>query len=541
MFRLRPVSLAVLILPFSGSLVAQDQTIPLKNWAAPLYWQPPASESENTAKAAEPEPRLAGAMTPLLVFVGVTPCRLVDTRVASGQIGAFGPPTPTVGSTRTFPIPTHPSCAIPAEARAYSLNVTVVPLGPLGYLTTWPTGQPQPLVSTLTSLEGKITSNAAIVPAGTNGSINVFVTNITEVVIDINGYYLPPGALALSGGSAAAPALTFSNDTNSGVYSPSSGTVSIAAAGTNRLNVNSSGASVNGNVSVSGYVDVSGTFKFRGSTVLAASGGSFGSNIAVGSEALAAVTDGNYNTAVGSLALNVLTTGNYNTAVGRRALQNHIDGLDNTAIGWEALGNNTSGGRNIAIGSGAALSVAGTNNDNIHIGNAGSAADSATIRIGSSSQTRAHISGIRGITTVNANAIPVVIDSAGQLGTASSSRRIKTDIRDIGDTTDTIMALRPVRFHYKAHEPGSPDQYGLVAEEVAEVAPELASRDNDGQVDAVFYDKVNAMLLNEVQKQHRLIQTQSERLESQQRQLADLLEKLADLERQVRSGPVGQK
>jgi hypothetical protein len=110
------------------------------------------------------------------------------------------------------------------------------------------------------------------------------------------------------------------------------------------------------------------------------------------------------------------------------------------------------------------------------------------------------------------DAIPVLIDSAGQLGTVSSSRRVKRDIRNMGDTTEIVMGLHPVRFRYKAHGPDEPQQYGLVAEEVAEVAPELVARDKDGQIEAVFYDKVNAMLLNEVQKQHRLISQLESRL-----------------------------
>ena len=115
---------------------------------------------------------------------------MVDTR---GATGAFGGPFLSGGSTRSFTIPSS-SCGIPATAQAYSLNITVVPHGTLGYLTTWPTGQSQPLVSTLNSLDGSIVANAAIVPAGTGGAISVFVTNDTDVIIDINGYFAPPGS-----------------------------------------------------------------------------------------------------------------------------------------------------------------------------------------------------------------------------------------------------------------------------------------------------------------------------------------------------------
>jgi len=124
-----------------------------------------------------------------LAFYPVAPCRVVDTR---GTAGPLGGPTMTTGSSRTFPV-TQSACGVPATAQAYSLNMTVVPAGTLGWLTTWPTGQTQPLVSTLNSLLGKVLANAAIVPAGTGASINVYVSNTTDVIVDINGYFAPPG------------------------------------------------------------------------------------------------------------------------------------------------------------------------------------------------------------------------------------------------------------------------------------------------------------------------------------------------------------
>jgi hypothetical protein len=128
-------------------------------------------------------------------FVPVTPCRVVDTRNASGALGG---PSIASGASRDFAIP-NGSCGIPANATAYSLNVTVVPQGPLGYLTVWPTGLPQPLASVLNS-DGRIKANAAIVPAGSNGAVSVFATNTTDVILDIDGYFVPEGssgALAL--------------------------------------------------------------------------------------------------------------------------------------------------------------------------------------------------------------------------------------------------------------------------------------------------------------------------------------------------------
>lgn len=127
-------------------------------------------------------------------FYTVNPCRLADTRAGGGFAGAFGPPTPAANSTRTFPLPSG-SCSLPAGAAAYSLNFTVVPATTLGFLTAWPTGQAQPFVSTLNSFDGAVVANAAIVPAGTNGSVNTFVTDAADQIIDTNGYFGAAGGL----------------------------------------------------------------------------------------------------------------------------------------------------------------------------------------------------------------------------------------------------------------------------------------------------------------------------------------------------------
>ena len=130
---------------------------------------------------------IQGSIAPgALLFVPMTPCRLVDTRNATGP---FGGPSIAGGTSRSFVIP-NSACAVPSTAAAYSLNVTVVPQAGLGYLTVWPTGVAQPLVSTLNS-DGRVKANAAIVPAGTSGAISVYATNTTDVVLDINGYFVP--------------------------------------------------------------------------------------------------------------------------------------------------------------------------------------------------------------------------------------------------------------------------------------------------------------------------------------------------------------
>jgi hypothetical protein len=128
-----------------------------------------------------------------LQFYALAPCRVADTRsgaAGSGITGAFGPPSLVGGATRDFPMPTS-ACGTPSSAQAYSLNLTVVAPGPLGYLTAWPTGQTLPLAATLNASNGGIVGAAAIVPAGTSGSISVYASAPTDLVIDINGYFAP--------------------------------------------------------------------------------------------------------------------------------------------------------------------------------------------------------------------------------------------------------------------------------------------------------------------------------------------------------------
>jgi endosialidase-like protein len=177
-----------------------------------------------------------------------------------------------------------------------------------------------------------------------------------------------------------------------------------------------------------------------------------------------------------------------------------------------------------------------TGNDNVYLANwGGTASESGRIRIGNpGTQTTAFVAGIRGVTTANANAIPVLIDSAGQLGTVSSSRNAKTDIRDMGDATTRILELRPVTFHYKQQQTlpdgrDVPPEYGLVAEEVAEVFPDLVVYDERGAPFTVKYHELAPMLLNEMKKQQRAIETQRRDYE---RQIAALTSRLARLEAQ---------
>jgi hypothetical protein len=167
-----------------------------------------------------------------LAFYPVAPCRVADTRGYGFPAGAFGPPTMAAGSNRSFPIPSS-ACGIPSTAKAYSLNLTVSPPGQLSYLTAWATGQPMPTVSTLNDSStqsstldlGRIVANAAIVPAGTSGAVSVFVSDSTDVIIDINGYFAPPGgsgALSFYPATPCRVADTRGNGFPAGAFGPPS-------------------------------------------------------------------------------------------------------------------------------------------------------------------------------------------------------------------------------------------------------------------------------------------------------------------------------
>jgi len=241
-----------------------------------------------------------------------------------------------------------------------------------------------------------------------------------------------------------------------------------------------------------------------------------GNNTANGFIALHSNTSGSSNTANGNNALGGNTTGSNNTAIGSIALSSNSSGDFNTAVGNGALSSNTTGSSNIALGVSAGLNLT-MGDRNIDIGNTGQPGDIETIRIGNI-QTRTFIAGIRGRTTGNNNAVPVLIDSDGQLGTTSSSRRFKKEIKPMHEVSEAILALKPVTFHYKSDATNT-QQFGLIAEEVAQVDPDLIVRDNDGEIYTVRYDAVNAMLLNEFIKEHQKVDAQQKQIDALTMQL----------------------
>ncbi len=453
-------------------------------------------------------PPVLSAQTSASNFVAITPCRVVDTR---GPAGDFGGPSMQAQTSRDFPILSSP-CGIPSMALAYAFDIAAVPAEPLSYLTVWPTGAPQPTTSNLNSPSGQVIANAVLVAAGTNGSVSIYVSNATDIVLDITGYFVAAPA-------PVAPADPDPPDTDPPDTDPAPGIASgnqNTAIGFNTLQVNTGDNNTSmGAYTLAGNTSGNNNVAFGADALIVNASGS--ANSAVGGEALANNLIGNDNTAVGFSAMWANNVGVSNTVLGASALYTDTGGSYNVAVGQEALFAGT-GSWNIAVGYEAGNQVS-VGSYNILIGNSGMTADSNTIRIGTAAnQTATYISGIN---TSTVGGTQVLVNGSGQLGVATSSERFKEDIHDMGDASDELMLLRPVTFRYKqAFDDGSkPVQYGLLGEEVAKVYPELVVYNHDRQVESLKYQELPALLLNEVQKEHKTIQELEARiaaLEAQQ-------------------------
>jgi hypothetical protein len=307
--------------------------------------------------------------------------------------------------------------------------------------------------------------------------------------------------------------------------------------------------------------------------VPAPDGGYPGGNTAEGTNALLSLTTGTYNTAVGVFSLLSNTEGNFNTGVGAGtllssvaanrntatgagallstsaggntangafALVSNTIGTNNTAVGSSAMSGNTEGSFNVAIGEGAGFGLTTGSNNTILGEIAGGLITTASGVVciasgGGNVSNSCFIGHIRGVTTVNNDAVPVVIDSAGQLGTMSSSARFKKEIKPMDQASEAILALKPVTFHYKSDTKGTP-QFGLIAEEVAKVNPDLVVRDQDGEIYTVRYEAVNAMLLNEFLKEHQAVQELKTTVAEQKRQIESLTAGLQKVSAQLEVG-----
>jgi hypothetical protein len=241
-------------------------------------------------------------------------------------------------------------------------------------------------------------------------------------------------------------------------------------------------------------------------------------NVANGVNALLSNISGSFNAVNGVGALKASMSGSNNAAEGYRALYTNTTGGSNTALGSDALMNNTSGSSNIAVGVSAGSKLT-TGDNNIDIGALGVVGEANTMRLGKAgTQTTTFIAGISGVTV--GGGVGVIIDSTGHLGTVVSSERFKNAIKPMDKASEAILALKPVTFHYK-HEldPKGIPQFGLVAEQVEKVNPDLVARDEQGKPYTVRYEAVNAMLLNEFLKEHRKVEEQQKEIEALASQL----------------------
>src|SRR5205823_2676717 len=233
------------------------------------------------------------------------------------------------------------------------------------------------------------------------------------------------------------------------------------------------------------------------------------------------------NTALGEFALNKNTTARNNAGIGYQALYQNTTGGQNTGLGTYALRSNTSGTNNIAEGYQAGYYLT-TGSNNIDIGNWGVAAEGNTIRIGTA-QTATYIAGIYGTQVTGS---PVYVSSTGQLGVTVSSERFKTAIAPMGSGSAKLQQLRPVTFKLKSDTKGT-RQYGLIAEEVAKVYPELVIRDEKGRIDGVRYDELAPMLLNEVQQQQKAAAAQARKIAAQDQRNAVQAAEIRELKQQL--------
>jgi hypothetical protein len=392
----------------------------------------------------------------------------------------------------------------------------------------------------------------------TTGTYNTAI-GLYSLLIDSTGKFntgVGAGTLLLNTAdenTAVGAGVLLSNTT--GVDNAAIGTFSLfnnttgsfnTATGSQALLANTTGTENTANGTFALNINTDGSFNTAiGAFALANNTGS--ENTAVGVNTLFNNTAGG-NTAVGANALRLNTTGFQNTAMGDNALQSNTDATFNTAIGASALTLNTSdgntacgnvalfnntGSNNTALGNGAGTNLTtGTNNIDIGYIVGGVAGESNTIRIGNSDISSTYISGISG--TNSPGGVAVFCNSDGKLGVISSSARFKEAIKPMGSASEAILALKPVSFRYKKEiDAQSIPQFGLVAEDVEKVNPDLIIRDREGKPQTVRYEQVNAMLLNEFLKAHHKMEEQQKQIDALTVQLKEQAAQIQKVSSQV--------
>ena len=456
----------------------------------------------------------------------------------AGATGPTGPTGPGGGATGA----TGPTG--PTGAAGTGVAGATGPTGPTGTIgSTGPTGATGTADSLAPGTLAASGTTPMVTVTGTspNQQINITFPNGQLPILDtgIGAGALPSdagGQNTAIGYQALASNSTGRDNTATGLSALSNNTTGNynTATGWNALSANDSGSFNTAIGELSLFLNITGSNNTAIGTMSLFNNLS-SNNTAVGFKALTSNTDGYFNAAGGDFAHAANTSGAGNTAFGYSALAANTTASDNTAFGDYALADCAGGtsDSNIALGVEAGISLtSGVNN--IYIGNQGVASESNTIRIGDGyggTHTAAYIAGIYGEPVDENTDSPVYIDSTGKVGTdltTPSSRRFKKNIETMGDASDVLLSLRPVTFKYLKPEfdPRGGQEFGLIAEEVDKICPDLVARTRDGQVYGIRYDAVNAMLLNEFLKEHQ-------RAEAEHASVQDLEKAAVEQEQQV--------
>ncbi len=563
---------------FAAAVLAQDGELPLKNWTAPPYWTPPraaaeAAPEERMEASAEGMTASAQALPSSPVpFVAIAPCRIVDTRVPTSD--GFHEPNFADGETRTFAFPASPDCpGLPATSVAYSLNVQYRPLSVLAFITLFPTGTTMPTVSTLTAGPAAWVEDAAIIPAGTSGAVDVYCQYAGRVVIDVNGYYAAQSLV--SSLNAKTGDLTLAAGTNIGI-TPSGNTLTIAATGgpggvlptgtTGQTLYNSgsgwtaSSALTNDdtNVGITGALGLPATTATTGQIKLGgdpflhdyAGLGTDGQNTFVGQQAGnftmggADAFDGSYNVGVGYQALASETTGYGNTGTGDQSLYFNTTGQYNTANGLWSLYNNTTSAFNSAIGSYSLfLNTTGSYNtaDGDDAGGTNTVGSYDTF-VGAFGNPA--VENLTNATAIGANSVVdasnhvrigdiLVTQIGGNVAWSNlSDARAKSDIRDLDLGLDFVLALRPVSFTLKTGD-GRTDM-GFLAQDVEAVLGDgysvLGIGGDPDRTLSLRYTDLIAPMVKAIQEQQAQITDQAKTVQAQQTEIDAKNARIAALE-----------
>jgi hypothetical protein len=437
----------------------------------------------------------------------MTPCRVVDTRNGQGFTGFFGPPALAAGVFRTFPIQSSTNCSIPAIAQAYSFNITVIPSGFLDFITVWPTGAPQPNASTLNGYVGTVIANAAIVPAGTSGQVNVYASQNTHLIIDINGYYAAQTGITLAQGTAASPSMSFADHPQTGIFSPGGDALAFSTSGAERLSIDSTGnVGIGQSLHVEGITSLGPPGSVYAYSVAGASPGpyptlgfnTYGYPYVAGANGYGGVLQ--YQNGDGKLiyytgsnvtagqphaflpALTIDKDGSIGIGTTPSSARLAVDGgspavygRSDSAFGAGVVGRNDSSGDGV-VGSGkTGDGVRGdSNGGNGVYGNSTNGPGVQGFSLNGTGVLGRNGNGLSWAGYFDGN-----VRVTGTL-TQGSDARLKQGLSNLNYGLRELMQLRPVTYEWK-DKPEQGIQLGLIAQEVETVLPELVSTDKDAE------------------------------------------------------------